>query len=123
MMKWNDNCVSNGGLITLSNVMVYGNYAPGILTPVGGTACVTTRIGSLNHFEIQVSRQHLDIYGSDYSPDNGQSFPNFRNTCTPNSDANARFDELKRGDLVKLGNIERRGDGLRVGKETRVERE
>jgi hypothetical protein len=77
MMKWNDNCVSNGGLITLSNVMLYTNYAPSILAPVGGTACVTTRIGSMNHFEIQVSQQGLDIYGSDYSID-GQSFPNFR---------------------------------------------
>jgi hypothetical protein len=32
----------------------------------------------LNHFEIQVSQQHIDVYGSDYSTDNGQSFPNFR---------------------------------------------
>jgi len=78
MLKWNDNCVSNGGLITLNNVMLYTNYAPSILTPVGGTACVATRIGSMNHFEIQVSQQHLDIYGSDYSTDNGQSFPTVR---------------------------------------------
>jgi hypothetical protein len=78
MMKWVDNCVSNGGLIALSNVMLYTNYAPSILTPAGGTACVATRLASMNHFEIQVSQQHLDIYGSDYSTDNGQSFPNFR---------------------------------------------
>jgi hypothetical protein len=68
---------SNGGLITLNNVMTYTNYAPRILAPAGGTACVTTRIGSMNHFEIRVSQQRLDIYGSDYSTD-GQSFPNFR---------------------------------------------
>jgi hypothetical protein len=78
MMKWSDNCVSNGGSITLGNILVYTNYAPSTPAPVGGTACVTTKQGSMNHFEIQVSRQHLDIYGSDYSTDNGQSFPTLR---------------------------------------------
>ena len=77
MMKWSDNCVSNGGLITLGLVMTYNNYAPSTLTPAGGTACVATKRGSLNHFEIQVSQRHLDIYGSDYSTD-GQTFPAVR---------------------------------------------
>jgi len=78
MMKWSDNCASNGGSIALGKVLVYANYASTTLTPVGATACTATRQGSLNHFEIQVSQQHLDIYGSDYSTDNGQSFPNLR---------------------------------------------
>ena len=78
MMKWSDNCASNGRSITLGNVLVYTNYEPVTLTPVGGTTCAATKQGSMNHFEIQVSQQHLDIYGSDYSTDNGQSFPNFR---------------------------------------------
>jgi hypothetical protein len=78
MMKWSDDCASNGRSITLGLVLVYTNYASSTLTPAGQTACAATRQGSLNHFEIQVSRQHLDIYGSDYSPDNGQSFPNVR---------------------------------------------
>ena len=77
MMKWSDNCVSNGGLITLGLVMTYHNYAPTTLTPVGGTACVATKQGWLNHFEIQVSQQHLDIYGPDYSTD-GLTFPALR---------------------------------------------
>jgi SAM-dependent methyltransferase len=38
------------------------------------------------------------------------------------SDANAVFDELRRGDLVQLGKTEPRGDGLRIGKESNVER-
>jgi SAM-dependent methyltransferase len=38
------------------------------------------------------------------------------------SEANAAFAELRRGDLVQLETHERRGDGLRVGKDCRVER-
>ncbi len=78
MMKWSDNCQSSGRSVTLGNILVYTNYAPSTLAPMGGTQCVTTKQGSMNHFEIQISQQHLDIYGSDYSTDNGQSFPNFR---------------------------------------------
>jgi hypothetical protein len=36
--------------------------------------------------------------------------------------ANADFDQLRRGDLVRLGGLERRGDGLRVVPEATVER-
>jgi hypothetical protein len=64
MMKWSDNCATNGSSITLGNVLVYANYASSTITPVGGTACTTTKQGSLNHFEIQVSQQHLDILES-----------------------------------------------------------
>jgi hypothetical protein len=78
MMKWSDNCASNGGSIALGKVLVYANYTSSTLTPVGDRVCTTTRPGSLNHFEIQVSQRHLEISGSDYSTDNGQSFPNFR---------------------------------------------
>jgi hypothetical protein len=78
MMKWSDNCGSGGGSITLGLVLVYTNYASSTLTPAGQRACAATRQGSLNHFEIQVSRQHLDTYGSNYSTDNGQSFSNFQ---------------------------------------------
>jgi hypothetical protein len=84
MMKWSDNCASNGASIRLGYVMVYTNYQPGTLVPIGETPCTTTRAGSLNHFEIQVSQQRLDIYGSDYSTDNGQSFPNFRRMYSAN---------------------------------------
>jgi hypothetical protein len=78
MMKWSNNCQQSGRQISLGLVLLYTNYAPSTLAPAGSTACVSTQLGSLNHFEIQVSAQRLDIYGSDYSTDNGQSFPNFR---------------------------------------------
>ena len=38
------------------------------------------------------------------------------------SEANAPFDDLRRGDLVQLGSVEPRGDGLRLGKNSQVER-
>jgi ribosomal protein RSM22 (predicted rRNA methylase) len=38
------------------------------------------------------------------------------------SEENAAFDELRRGDLVQLGRVEPRGDGLRLGKDSKVER-
>ena len=89
MMKWSDNCASNGASVRLGNVLVYADYASTFIAPVGDQACTTTRQGSLNHFEIQVSQQHLDIYGSDYSTDNGQSFPNFRKMYS--ADLNLNF--------------------------------
>ena len=54
MMKWSDNCASNGSLITLGNVLAYADYAPSTRVPVGGAACATTKQGSMNHFEILV---------------------------------------------------------------------
>jgi SAM-dependent methyltransferase len=36
------------------------------------------------------------------------------------SEANSAFDDLRRGDLVQLGQVERRGDGLRLGKDSQV---
>jgi hypothetical protein len=62
------------------NTMVYNNYVGTIITPtfdhVNGCAAVSR--GSLNHFEIQVSQTHVDVYGSDFSPDKGQTFPNYK---------------------------------------------
>jgi hypothetical protein len=36
------------------------------------------------------------------------------------SPGNADFDQLERGDLVRLGGVGRKGDGLRVGRESEV---
>ncbi len=84
MMKWNNHCQQSGRQVSLGPVLLYTGYAPTTLTPAGSTVCVATQQGSLNHFEIQVSQQRLDIYGSDYSTDNGQSFPNFRRMYSAN---------------------------------------
>jgi hypothetical protein len=86
-LKWSDSCGFNSNAITLGAVLMYSNYAPSTITPsftVTGTGCPKTRQGSPNHFEIQLSQQHIDIYGSDYSTDNGQSFPNFRRIFSAN---------------------------------------
>jgi len=83
IIRWSDNCLTQGTAITLGKVMVYSNYQGTIIEPsfVAGPfttpGCVTTRPQFLNHFEIQLSQNRLEIYGSDYSPDDGQTFPNF----------------------------------------------
>jgi hypothetical protein len=67
--------------VSPSNTMVYTNYVGTVVQPTFGTSqagCAKVREGSLNHFEISISRTHLEIYGSDYSTDNGGTFPNFR---------------------------------------------
>jgi hypothetical protein len=83
MIKWSENCLSPGNLVSVGNVMIYTNYVAQIVTPSfvasAGTTpgCAKTLPGSLNHFEVDISAQHINIYASDYSPDDGQTFPNF----------------------------------------------
>jgi len=62
------------------NTMVYSNYVGTIIKPTFDhvKGCANTSPGSLNHFEIQVSQTHIDVYGSDSSADNGQTFPNYK---------------------------------------------
>jgi hypothetical protein len=60
------------------DVMVYNNYVGTVLTPTvdfNTAGCVQTTIGSLNHFEIQLSQTQISVYGSDFSTDN-VTFPN-----------------------------------------------
>jgi hypothetical protein len=58
------------------NVMVYNGYAPTILAQAGTIGCVNISPGAMNHYEIQLSQTTIDIYGTDYSTDNGQTFTN-----------------------------------------------
>jgi hypothetical protein len=62
------------------DTMVYNNYVGVVITPTFDhvNGCAAINPGSLNHFEIQVSQTHVDVYGSDFSPDNGQTFPNYK---------------------------------------------
>ena len=79
MLKWSDQCQTTGTAVNLGNVLLYNNYVPTTIVPtfaVSGAGCPATKQGSLNHFEIDLSQQHVDVYGSDYSTD-GQTFPNF----------------------------------------------
>lgn len=59
------------------NVMVYNAYAPTILPSAGSIGCVNILPNAMNHFEIQLSQTTIEIYGTDYSTDNGQTFANF----------------------------------------------
>ena len=62
------------------NTMVYNNYVGTIITLTFDHAngCAAISQGSLNHFEVQISQTHIDVYGSDFSPDNGQTLPNYK---------------------------------------------
>jgi hypothetical protein len=62
------------------NTMVYNNYVGTIITPTFDHAngCAAISQGSLNHFEVQISQTHVDVYGSDFSTDNGVTFPNYK---------------------------------------------
>jgi len=67
--------------VSPSNIMVYRNYVGTVVQPSFGhpqAGCAKVREGSLNRFQISISRTHLEISASDYSTDNGRTFPNFR---------------------------------------------
>src|SRR5262249_9475768 len=70
------------------NSFVYKNYVGTIAAPVfnHGNGCAKTSRGSLNHFEIQVSQSRVEVYGSDFSTDNGQTFPNYKLLYSANID-------------------------------------
>lgn len=75
-----ENVCGNSNSTSVYNMMVYSDYAGTIITPTFDhvNGCINTLQGSLNHFEIQMSETHIDVYGSDYSTDNEQTFPNFK---------------------------------------------
>jgi hypothetical protein len=84
IVRFSDNCLTQGTAITAGKVMVYTNYQGTIVQPAfvaqpGTTpSCLSTRSRFLNRFEIRLSQNQLEVYGSDYSPDNGQTYPNLR---------------------------------------------
>jgi len=84
----NDHCLlGNRSAISVGMVDVYASYAVTKATQVyppdwGTPDCVATEQGKLNHFEIQLSKTQIDVYGSDASPDEGRTFPNFHKIAT-----------------------------------------
>ena len=73
-----NNCSDNsGGEMRVNSVFTFANYVE-LQTPVNNSVCVLTRRGMLNHIEIRLSQTDIEIWASDYSTDNGQTFPNFR---------------------------------------------
>jgi hypothetical protein len=72
--------LSSGGFCsstqaTAVNTMVYTGYVPTILSSAGTIGCANISPGAMNHYEIQLSQTSVDVYGTDYSTDNGQTFP------------------------------------------------
>jgi hypothetical protein len=68
------------GAVAPLNTFVYKQYVGTIAIPTfnHGIGCAKVSRGLLNHFEIQVSQSHIDVYGSDFSTDNGKTFPNYK---------------------------------------------
>src|SRR6185436_12086400 len=68
-------------LNTVGPVLVYDNYAMTTVSPsftVTGGSRLAVSPGSLNLIEIRLSTTNITVYGSDYSTDDGVTFPNFR---------------------------------------------
>jgi hypothetical protein len=91
MLKWSEVCGQTNNFVTLGNVLYYRDYVPTTVTPtfsVNGANCARTRTGSLNHFEVRVSQTSLEVWASDFSNDNGNTFPNFRRIYAGNLNLN-----------------------------------
>ena len=72
-----DNCGTLGTQMRVNSAYVFSGYAE-TQVPLANRACVQTKRGSPNHVEMRLSRTHIEVWASDFTPDNGQSFPNFR---------------------------------------------
>jgi len=73
-----NNCFdSTGGQMRINSVYTFSNYAE-TQVPVNDAVCILTRRGMLNHIEVRLSQSEIEVWASDYSGDNGQTFPNFR---------------------------------------------
>lgn len=92
MLKFTDTCNTSGGTnIRLGEAVVYNDYVMNIITTpafnIPSNNCLQTRKGSLNHFEIQLSQNKIEVYGSDYSTD-GVTIRNQRLIYTANISLN-----------------------------------
>jgi hypothetical protein len=77
MIKFANRCGNNAAPL---NTMVYNNYNGSIITPTVeriGSGCANVSAGNLNHFEVRLSQSQVEVWGSDFSTDNGNTFPNF----------------------------------------------
>jgi hypothetical protein len=54
--------------VTVSMIDVLTNYQDNVLKPNKQT-CINTQEGKLNHFEVRVSKQRIEVYGSPFSDD------------------------------------------------------
>ncbi len=66
------------GFVTVPSVglrmlVVYTNYVGNFLMPTSPPVCPTTQQGNLNHFEVTVSTNKIEVFGTNYSND-GSTF-------------------------------------------------
>lgn len=87
MLKWADNCGLGRNAAKLAYVLTYNNYAMTLIDKpafdIGRDVCPKTKESSLNHIEIQLSQNKIDVYMSDFSND-GVTFPNLKLIYTAN---------------------------------------
>jgi hypothetical protein len=73
-----DNVCANGGnRAGAAGFYVYVNHVETFVS-FSGMSCVTTQRGKLNRFELRMSQTRVEFWGSDFSPDGGATYPNFR---------------------------------------------
>jgi hypothetical protein len=76
-LNFNDNCaVENASLTSVDGVFIYINYVE-TFVQFTNALCFSTSRGKLNHIEVKLSTTSIEVWASDYSPDN-VAFPNFR---------------------------------------------
>jgi hypothetical protein len=70
------NCGSPYAKVGVGEVFTYANYLESTAyTGTNSDPCVATSAGALNHFEVDLSRQQLQVWGSNPSSDGGTTFP------------------------------------------------
>lgn len=76
MLEFKDPCFGTG--LKVGSAVTYKEYKMTILdSSIPSGNCMKLKSGSLNHVEIHLSQNHINVYGSDFSPD-GVSMPNLR---------------------------------------------
>jgi hypothetical protein len=76
-LNFNYNCgLQDASMTAVYGVFTYVNYVE-TFVPFSNVVCFSTRRGQLNHIEVKLSTTSIEIWASDYSPDN-VAFPNFR---------------------------------------------
>jgi hypothetical protein len=64
-----DDCLQAGSRVGLRGVLVYDNYKLTGFFPPDHGVCVATQRDHLNHFEVRVSQQNVEVWGAPYSAD------------------------------------------------------
>jgi hypothetical protein len=76
-VNFDDPCNTQATQMRVNSAYVFVDYTESQV-PLSNTTCVRTQRGSLNHIEVRLSQTNIQIWASDFSTDNGQTFPNFR---------------------------------------------